>query len=185
MEAFITQVYKTHRQPMLQFLKSRGAQEEPAKDIASVSIILLWKYLENEGYKPERQEEYIKLLYTFAFRKFVDETRSGNYQNLRLGNTEYAQTPTPYERLTVLQAQRTIKAVFLRWHEKKGEMLYYHFLLNADYESLAEDYGYNSVNSVRVTLSNGRKDFLNWLEDQNGLNEVFRYAITIVSKQPD
>lgn len=186
MEAFITQVYETYRLPILHYLKSRGAKEESAKDIASVSIISLWKYLEKEGYQAERQEEYIKLLFTIAFRKFVDGTRSGDFKNLRLEPSDLEGShwvqPDNYERLTVNQAQRTLKAIFLKWHEKKGEMLYNHFLLNADYECLAEDYGYSSVNSVRVTLSNCRKDFLNWLSEQPGLDEIFRYAIALVSK---
>ena len=77
-------------------------------------------------------------------------------------------------------AQQFIRDTFLKWDSRKGRLLYLRFILNASVEDLTEDFDYSSVNAARVTISNARKGFLDWIYQLPETEKRFREALKYI-----
>ena len=181
MEEFLSHISRDHRPLAERCLQALGASKDESKDLVQDGIINLIEHWQIHGFDPENLEQYTRLFYTMCKYRWVDLTRNGNFKNYRLDPTEQSSQPkAPAFDLsdwTVNKAQKFIRKTFLQWNERKGKLLYMRYFLGASVEDLADDFNYSSAGTTRVTCTNARKSFLNWIQKYPEKEELFREAL--------
>ena len=181
MEEFLSHISRDHRPSAERCLQALGASKDESQDLVQDGIINLIEHWQVHGFDAENLEHYTRLFYTMCKRRWWDLTRSSDFKNYRLDPAEQSTQPKTrafdISDWTVNKAQKFIRKTFLQWNDRKGKLLYMRYFLGASVEDLADDFNYSSPGTTRVTCTNARKSFLNWIQNYPEKEELFREAL--------